>query len=113
MRSAKMRSASSWFTEALARMPDCYQANARTQPVAAAAPPRLSLGLPADGFVFCCFNKTSKLQPSVFDAWMRILGRVPGSVLWLVPIPYQGKSQRPESRGQHTTSPSTEIAQVP
>lgn len=44
---------------------------------------RAELGLPADGFVFCCFNNTFKITPQVFDAWMRILTAVPGSVLWL------------------------------
>jgi predicted O-linked N-acetylglucosamine transferase (SPINDLY family) len=34
--------------------------------------------------VFCCFNKAYKITPAVFDIWMRILGRVEGSVLWLL-----------------------------
>jgi predicted O-linked N-acetylglucosamine transferase (SPINDLY family) len=33
--------------------------------------------------VFCCFNNTYKIAPDVFDCWMRILGQVEGSVLWL------------------------------
>jgi predicted O-linked N-acetylglucosamine transferase (SPINDLY family) len=40
--------------------------------------------LPAEGFVFCCFNNNFKYTPPVFEAWMRILKRVPGSVLWLL-----------------------------
>ncbi len=39
--------------------------------------------MPPDGFVFCCFNKSYKITPDVFDGWMRILRRVEGSVLWL------------------------------
>src|SRR5262249_15356758 len=34
-------------------------------------------------FVFCCFNNNHKLTPPFFDIWMRLLGVVPGSVLWL------------------------------
>jgi predicted O-linked N-acetylglucosamine transferase (SPINDLY family) len=44
---------------------------------------RAELGLPATGFVFCCFNNSFKITPDVFDGWMRILARVPHSVLWL------------------------------
>jgi predicted O-linked N-acetylglucosamine transferase (SPINDLY family) len=44
---------------------------------------REECGLPGEGFVFCCFNHNYKITPAVFDAWMRILREVPGSVLWL------------------------------
>jgi predicted O-linked N-acetylglucosamine transferase (SPINDLY family) len=40
--------------------------------------------LPQTGFVFCCFNSNYKITPRIFDSWMRILGRVDGSVLWLL-----------------------------
>lgn len=44
---------------------------------------RLDLGLPEDGIVFGCFAQTFKIQPEMFNLWMRILDQVPGSVLWL------------------------------
>lgn len=44
---------------------------------------REDLGLPVTGTVFCCFNNTYKLSPDVFSAWMRILKRTEGSVLFL------------------------------
>jgi predicted O-linked N-acetylglucosamine transferase (SPINDLY family) len=40
--------------------------------------------LPGDGFVFCCFNGSYKITPTVFEVWMRLLRAVPGSVLWLL-----------------------------
>jgi predicted O-linked N-acetylglucosamine transferase (SPINDLY family) len=40
--------------------------------------------LPADGFVFCCFNQAYKFTPAVFDVWCRLLQSVPESVLWLL-----------------------------
>jgi predicted O-linked N-acetylglucosamine transferase (SPINDLY family) len=46
---------------------------------------RQELGLPPEGFVFCCFNNAFKITPAVFDRWMRILARVEDSVLWLSP----------------------------
>ena len=39
--------------------------------------------LPDDHFIYCCFNNSYKITPPVFDVWMRILQRVPQSVLWL------------------------------
>lgn len=45
---------------------------------------RQQAGLPADGFVFCCFNSSYKILPDMFDMWMRILAQVDGSVLWLL-----------------------------
>lgn len=33
--------------------------------------------------VFCCFNNGYKITPDVFDIWMRILSKIPNSVLWL------------------------------
>jgi predicted O-linked N-acetylglucosamine transferase (SPINDLY family) len=44
---------------------------------------RHELGLPDDGFVFCCFNNNYKILPTTFDGWMRILKAVEGSVLFL------------------------------
>lgn len=70
-------------TERVLRMPHCYQPNDRKRVV----PPPLSrreYGLPEAGVVFCCFNQTYKITPEVFSVWMRLLQRVPGSVLWLV-----------------------------
>ena len=34
--------------------------------------------------MFCCFNAAYKITPAIFDIWMRLLDKVPGSVLWLL-----------------------------
>ena len=47
-------------------------------------PPRAEIDLPAEGFVFCCFNNNYKITEPVFDIWIRLLGKVQGSVLWLL-----------------------------
>ena len=44
---------------------------------------RVDEGLPDHGFVFACFNNTYKINPKMFDIWMRLLRAVDGSVLWL------------------------------
>jgi protein O-GlcNAc transferase len=73
-----------WYDERLVLLPLCYQINSEPQAMAVGpVPTRGALGLPEDGFVFCCFNNSYKIQPSLFAAWMHILLRTPGSVLWL------------------------------
>ncbi|MFM1988310.1 MAG: hypothetical protein RJA99_1267 [Pseudomonadota bacterium] len=71
------------YAERVVRLPDSYQANDARRPIATAPASREALGLPTDGFVFCCFNNPYKIVPATFDGWMRILRAVPGSVLWL------------------------------
>jgi predicted O-linked N-acetylglucosamine transferase (SPINDLY family) len=70
------------YSEAIAQMPGCYQPNDRLRPVGP-RPTRASCGLPGEGFVFCSFNSCYKITQEQFDAWCRLLGAVPGSVLWL------------------------------
>ena len=72
------------YSERLVQMPDSYQVNDRHRTIAPATLDRAGAGLPARGFVFCCFNNSYKITPDVFAAWMRLLKRVPGSVLWLI-----------------------------
>lgn len=71
------------FTETLVHLPHCYQVNDRRRPVAVPHS-RAHYGLPESGFVFCCFNSPHKITPAIFDIWMRLLERVPGSILWLL-----------------------------
>jgi predicted O-linked N-acetylglucosamine transferase (SPINDLY family) len=71
------------YTEKVVWLPDTYQVNDRQRRIAERTVTRAEAGLPADGFVFCCFNQSFKITPDVFACWMRILGRVEGSVLWL------------------------------
>ena len=73
-----------FYTEKVVRLPDTYQVNDRKRVIAERVPTRAELGLPATGFVFCCFNNNYKITPRTFDIWMRLLSGVPGSVLWLL-----------------------------
>ncbi len=72
-----------FYSEKPLYMPDIYQVSDRKRAVGV-APTRESCGLPAQGFVFCSLNNNYKYTPEVFDVWMNILCRVPGSVLWLL-----------------------------
>jgi predicted O-linked N-acetylglucosamine transferase (SPINDLY family) len=71
------------YTEKVVYLPDCYQPNDARRVISKRVFTRQELGLPPDGFVFCCFNNNFKITPDTFDVWMRILQQVPGSVLWL------------------------------
>ena len=72
-----------YYSEKIVYLPHCYLPNDSTRRIAKTVYTREQLGLPAEGFVFCCFNNSFKLTPEVFDRWMRILQRVEHSVLWL------------------------------
>ncbi len=72
------------FMEKIAFLPNCYLTSDVAGCLLDPAPARASAGLPESGFVFCCFNNSFKITPKEFDVWMRLLRRVPSSVLWLV-----------------------------
>ncbi len=63
-------------------LPACYQPNDRHLPVATGQT-RAAAGLPDDAFVFCCFSNTYKITEAMFGAWITIVRRSPGAVLWL------------------------------
>jgi len=71
------------FTEQPVYMPDIFQVCDRQREIAP-TPTRKSCGLPEDAVVYCSFNNNYKFTPEVFFVWMRILERVPNSVLWLL-----------------------------
>src|SRR5215471_20739941 len=73
-----------FYSEKIAYLPHSYQVNDRTRRISDRRFTRDELGLPADAFVFCCFNNCFKITPDVFGIWMRLLTKVDGSVLWLL-----------------------------
>jgi predicted O-linked N-acetylglucosamine transferase (SPINDLY family) len=77
------------YVETLALLPHTYQVNDRAR-VMGEVPTRQALGFTQSAVVLCCFNRGYKLNPEVFDAWMRILTAVPEAVLWL--LTHQGEA---------------------
>lgn len=71
-----------FYSEKVVRLPTSYMPRDAGLAVGP-CPPRSTLGLPENGFVFSAFNNTIKFNPEVFAVWMRLLGQVEGSVLWL------------------------------
>jgi predicted O-linked N-acetylglucosamine transferase (SPINDLY family) len=87
-----------FYSEKIVYLPGCYQVNDSRRAISARPCTRSEEGLPERGFVYCCFNNNYKIGPERFDRWMRILGRVEGSVLWLLEDnPWAGKNLRREA----------------
>jgi len=78
------RGSEHYYSEQVVRLATSYQVNDSTKRISERTPSRIELGLPEHGFVFCSFNNTFKITPTVFDVWMRLLWHVQGSVLWLL-----------------------------
>ncbi len=80
-----------FFAEAPAWLPHCYMppgddapATVRSEDVRAGSPGRRAeWGLPETGAVLASFNNGYKIEPVLFEAWMRILAATQGAVLWL------------------------------
>ena len=90
------------YSENLVHLPNCYQVNDDRQVVDPTPQRRADHGLDESAFVFCCFNNALKFDPEIFDLWMRILHRVPGSQLWLLdsnPTSTQNLKREAEARG--------------
>jgi predicted O-linked N-acetylglucosamine transferase (SPINDLY family) len=71
------------FTEKLALMPACYQANDRKRPLPA-PDERSRHGLSENALVLCGFNQPFKISREVFDCWCGLLQQREDAVLWLL-----------------------------
>ncbi len=90
-----------FYTEQVVTLPDSYQPNDSKRCVADDVT-RAEVGVPDGAFVFCCMNNVYKIVPVVFDVWMRLLQRVPGSVLLLlsdIPAAHANLRFEAQSRG--------------
>ena len=72
-----------FFSEKIVALPDTLWVT-DTQNEVLPPPSRADAGLPDKEFVFCCFNHNWKITAPLFDIWMRLLGKVDSSVLWLL-----------------------------
>jgi predicted O-linked N-acetylglucosamine transferase (SPINDLY family) len=72
------------YSESVVYLPHCFQVNDEGREIDSNIPSRSELGLPENGFVFCCFNNNYKITPELFDIWMDLLKKVDKSVLWVL-----------------------------
>jgi len=73
-----------YYTEKIVHLPDSFIPTDSKQSIAREVPSRGEVGLPEEAFVFCSFSESYKINPAIFDIWMRLLRNVEGSVLWLL-----------------------------
>jgi predicted O-linked N-acetylglucosamine transferase (SPINDLY family) len=91
-----------WWAEKLVRLPRVFSPSGSAETPALSPRQRSEVGLPASGFVFCCFVNNYKIDPSIFDVWMSILRHVPDACLWLTashPETKANLSMQASSRG--------------
>jgi protein O-GlcNAc transferase len=81
---AHVRPDDGWCSEAEVLMPQSYFVFSPPTQEVLPAPPRATLGLPENRFVFCCLNAAQKIDPDTFTLWMDLLKEIPDSVLWLL-----------------------------
>ena len=91
-----------FYSEKVVYLPDTYLPTDASIKISERTPTRAECGLPDNGIVFCSFSHDYKISPPLFDVWMRLLQRVPGSVLWLMSrneISQRNLRAEAESRG--------------
>lgn len=72
-----------FYAETPLYLPKVFQCSDRHREIGK-LPTRKECGIPEEPFVFCSFNNNYKFTEDVFSSWMRILKRVPNSILWLL-----------------------------
>jgi len=92
------------FTEKLALLPNSFFPSDTSRKIGT-APSRLDAGLPAEGFVFCCFNNSWKITAPVFGRWMSLLREIPASVLWLKQTGAKTKANLLAAAQSHAVAP--------
>jgi predicted O-linked N-acetylglucosamine transferase (SPINDLY family) len=73
-----------YYTEKIAYVKDSYQINDDQKKLSEYKFSKKQLNIPEDHFVFNSFNQIHKIQPNIFQCWMRILKTIKRSVLWLL-----------------------------
>jgi len=90
------------YSEQLVYLPGSFWVSDSRIAPAAAVPSREDLGLPGDALLFCCLNHSYKINPQMFDVWMRVLRQIERSVLWLLATNHEVEvrlRQQAERRG--------------
>ncbi len=73
-----------FYSEKIIFLPNSYQPNVKETKISDKKLTKEKLGLPSKKFIFCSFNQHQKINPFIFDVWMRILKKNHNSILWLL-----------------------------
>ena len=74
------------YRENVVYLADSYMINDLKRPFPKPALTRAEAGLPEEALAFCAFNNFYKINPQIFDVWMRLLRAIDGSFLWLIEL---------------------------
>ena len=72
-----------FYSEKVIYMPNTYQPNDNLRKIDKKNSKRSDYNLPDNAFVLCCFNQSYKISHLEFNIWLKILKKIPNSVLWL------------------------------
>jgi protein O-GlcNAc transferase len=72
------------FLEKIIYLPYCYQPSNKIINISEKSFSKKKFNLPEDKFIFCCFNSSYKINPFIFNIWVKILKKVKKSVLWIL-----------------------------
>ena len=62
-----------FYSEKIIYLPNSFMLNDSTKKISRKIFSKEELGLPSNGFIYCCFNQSYKILPETFDIWMKIL----------------------------------------
>ena len=71
-----------YYSEKILYLDVCYPIDT-IKPSVTNTSNRQDFKLPSNCFIFCCTNGHYKYNPSIFNSWMKILGKVDNSILFL------------------------------
>jgi len=72
------------FLEKIIYLPYCYQPSNKIINISEKSFCKKKFNLPEDKFIFCCFNSSYKINPFIFNIWVKILKKVKKSVFWIL-----------------------------
>jgi len=73
-----------FYFEKIIYMPDCYQPHDSKKNIRNNNYDRKKFNLPESNFLYCCFNNIYKINPLIFNSWMRILKKTKNTALCLL-----------------------------
>ena len=72
-----------FYSEKIIYMPNTFMPGDDTQKISENKLKRKDFGIPDNAVIYCCFNKSYKITPEIFDTWINIINKVENSILWL------------------------------
>jgi predicted O-linked N-acetylglucosamine transferase (SPINDLY family) len=73
-----------YYSEKILYLPNSYQPNSNNAYIINKNLSRKQFGLPTNHFIFCSFNNNYKINPFIFNSWIKILKNTEKSILWIL-----------------------------